>query len=102
MRLLTLSLPLLLLAALLPFMEGKQLPVVAAGVAPEQSGGHAMAPPGVVWISHDWVEVEPRKLPPARSNRRETFGIEAARIYADCSNPNCRACLIDLVYGQEF
>ena len=54
---------------------------------------------GVIWVSHDWVEVVPQK--PARS-RRETFGLDSYGDLSKCTDPKCRACLIDAVYGREF
>ena len=57
----------------------------------------------MIWISHDWVEPVPKQLTPTKSaDRRTTFGMDAQRGAAECLDANCRACLIDFVYGREF
>ncbi len=63
------------------------------------------AEPGIVWISHDWVEVAPRthrREAEKAEARRQTFGLDVVSDDAQCIDPNCRACLIDFVYGREF
>ena len=58
---------------------------------------------GVRWVGHDWIEVEPGTEAESRKrSRRETFGLDTRAAGSACLDANCRACLIDLVYGREF
>ena len=52
------------------------------------------------------IEIDPEVLRKRQHARRETFGMNTdPNPTADgttCVDANCRACLIDLVYGREF
>lgn len=104
-RFLALVLPICLLVLLLLVREEKdehvvieeEPSVVVAEVLPTE--------PGIVWISHDWVEIAPRshlREADKAELRRQTFGLDLINEDAQCIDPNCRACLIDFVYGREF
>ena len=106
MRLLAIILPLLLLALVYLAGRGPRQDVVEP--AAEQAAGVVMMATEdrtVRWIGHDWVEGETPKIQGAQQKlqaRRQTFGLDAASDAAECIDPNCRACLIDFVYGREF
>jgi len=60
---------------------------------------------GIWRVSHDWIEIDPEVLRRRQEARRKTFGFDGYADPADttdCADSNCRACLIDFVYGREF
>jgi len=107
MRGLTVILPGILLVGLMLFSRWEE----PEPLSPQETSGgsekslstalHRGGPP-VIWLSHDWIEVPPADPQPASAWRRAAFGLDRAIAQAECLDPNCRACLIDLVYGQEF
>ena len=101
-----LMVPLLLLGLLFVFSDRRMPSAGGMSVAAAPSRAVAVsavrdAPPEMIWISHDWVEA-PASADQDRDSRRTTFGIDRIRGTTECTDPGCRACLIDLVYGQEF
>ena len=101
-----LMVPLLLLGTLVVFSDRRK--PSAAGMAGAAAPSRVVAVstardtlPEMIWVSHDWVEVS-ASADQARDSRRTTFGIDRIRGTTECTDPGCRACLIDLVYGQEF
>lgn len=75
-------------------------PTAAPATVGEQIDGA-----GIVWISHDWVEVAPQihqDQVERAEQRRRLFGLDLVADGKQCTDSNCRACLIDLVFGREF
>ena len=103
MRALTIFLPLMLLAGggLLVF-RGEERLVLDRGVVELPRVVEVAEVADVVWVSHDWVEVVVPEGLPRELARRELFGMDPSGNGVPCALPNCRACLIDFVYGREF
>jgi hypothetical protein len=101
-RALSLILPLLLLGVFFLVSNREPAPTQLPAPVALQEAVALAAGDGFLWVSHDWVEPVATANGERESARREIFGLDATRAAEECLDPNCRACLIDLVYGREF
>ncbi|MGI9243968.1 MAG: hypothetical protein ACR2RV_24440 [Verrucomicrobiales bacterium] len=107
MRLVTITIPAVLLGGLALLSKSDrsadpQPPAPPGEPALAAESPHGSGGPSIVWLSHDWIELPPEETKSDESRRRMTFGLDRERPVAECFDPNCRACLIDSVYGREF
>ena len=107
MRLVTVTIPVVLLGGLALLSKSPRPVDTETPTSPGQATSASeladvSEEPSIVWLSHDWIELPPEEPQSDNSWRRMVFGLDRNRPLADCVDPNCRACLIDSVYGREF